>query len=126
VYHQGEVPSGFSSVSTTMALINQHQNNLLTELNKLHEHLNTIAIAFPPPLRFNTSNTISTSAEYSLHQVFRATAIFQFTKTRSDELSIQLGESLTVLDSKDISGWWKVRNSQGELGMVPHNYLKKL
>ncbi|KAL5961866.1 Cytoplasmic protein NCK2 [Taenia solium] len=47
-------------------------------------------------------------------------AKFDYKATDSQELDIQKGEKLTLMD--DTQHWWKVMNSFGQVGYVPSNY----
>lgn len=51
-------------------------------------------------------------------------AQFDYDSRDREELTIRKNESLTVLDSSGT--WWKVRNKQGAVGLVPSNYVKML
>ncbi|KAH9286687.1 Cytoplasmic protein NCK2 [Echinococcus granulosus] len=50
-------------------------------------------------------------------------AKFDYKATDSQELDIQKGEKLTLMD--DTQHWWKVMNSFGQVGYVPSNYVKR-
>lgn len=50
-------------------------------------------------------------------------AKFDYKATDSQELDIQKGEKLTLMD--DTQHWWKVMNSFGHVGYVPSNYVKR-
>ncbi|VUZ42213.1 unnamed protein product [Hymenolepis diminuta] len=50
-------------------------------------------------------------------------AKFDYKATDSQELDIQKGEKLTLMD--DTQHWWKVMNSFGNVGYVPSNYVKR-
>jgi hypothetical protein len=52
-----------------------------------------------------------------------AVVLYDFTADGEDELSVQEGESLTVLE-RDADDWWRVRNSQGLEGVVPASYIE--
>jgi actin cytoskeleton-regulatory complex protein SLA1 len=52
-----------------------------------------------------------------------AVALYDFNADGEDELSIQEGESLAVLE-RDADDWWKVRNSHGAEGVVPASYVE--
>eukprot|EP00055_Hartaetosiga_balthica_P004357 m.11274 g.11274 ORF g.11274 m.11274 type:complete len:636 (+) comp3811_c0_seq1:102-2009(+) len=56
--------------------------------------------------------------------LFEVTALFQYHATNPDDLSLQQGEKLEVLDI-DEEHWWKARNSAGVVGMIPSNYVAK-
>ena len=52
-----------------------------------------------------------------------AIAIYDYTATQTEELSIKKDEKLTILD--DSKTWWQVENSRHESGYVPSNYVKR-
>ena len=52
-----------------------------------------------------------------------AIAIYDYTATQNEELSIKKDEKLTILD--DSKSWWQVENSRHETGYVPSNYVRK-
>lgn len=52
-----------------------------------------------------------------------AIAIYDYTATQTEELSIKKDEKLTILD--DSKTWWQVENSRRETGYVPSNYVKR-
>lgn len=53
----------------------------------------------------------------------RVKAIFPFQATQEDELAMQQGELLDVLDMVD-DGWWVAKNEKGNVGMIPSNYVE--
>lgn len=55
----------------------------------------------------------------------RVKAIFSFQATQEDELAMQQGELLDVLDMVD-DGWWVAKNEKGSVGMIPSNYVEIL
>lgn len=52
-----------------------------------------------------------------------AIAIYDYTATTHEELSLKKDEKLTILD--DSKTWWQVENSRRETGYVPSNYVKR-
>ncbi|KAH7887775.1 hypothetical protein F5I97DRAFT_1935845 [Phlebopus sp. FC_14] len=52
-----------------------------------------------------------------------AVALYDFEGTSSDELSVQEGERLDIIE-KEGEEWWKCRNKQGAEGVVPASYLE--
>uniref|UniRef100_H2Y7C7 Cytoplasmic protein n=1 Tax=Ciona savignyi TaxID=51511 RepID=H2Y7C7_CIOSA len=50
-------------------------------------------------------------------------ALYDYTAKETAELSIKKNETLVLLDAKNI--WWKVRNSNFKIGLVPSNYLRR-
>lgn len=49
--------------------------------------------------------------------------LYDFTADGEDELSVQAGESLLVLE-RDSDEWWKCRNAAGAEGVVPASYVE--
>ena len=52
-----------------------------------------------------------------------AVALYDFEGSGTDELSVQEGERLHILE-KEGDEWWKCRNAQGDEGVVPASYLE--
>lgn len=52
-----------------------------------------------------------------------ATALYDFEGTGPDELSVQEGERLCIIE-KEGEEWWKCRNAHGDEGVVPASYLE--
>lgn len=52
-----------------------------------------------------------------------ATVLYDFTADGDDELSVQEGDRLIVLE-RDSDDWWKVRDSLGHEGVVPASYVE--
>ncbi|KIJ70021.1 hypothetical protein HYDPIDRAFT_77892 [Hydnomerulius pinastri MD-312] len=52
-----------------------------------------------------------------------AVALYDFEGTGSDELSVQEGERLHIVE-KEGDEWWKCRNAHGVEGVVPASYLE--
>lgn len=52
-----------------------------------------------------------------------ADALYDFDADGEDELSVNEGEHLVVVE-KDGDEWWKCRNSHGVVGVVPASYLE--
>lgn len=49
-------------------------------------------------------------------------AIYDYTATANDELTIRANETLTAIGAED-NGWIFVRNASGRQGLVPASYL---
>lgn len=74
------------------------------------------------PLYFTPAEAISQSSpSHSSADV--VLALYPFTSKNSGELSCEKGERLEVLNSEPDSDWLSVRNSRGEIGLVPANYV---
>lgn len=52
-----------------------------------------------------------------------AVALYDFESTGPDELSVQEGERLCIIE-KEGEEWWKCRNAHGNEGVVPASYLE--
>eukprot|EP01104_Vermistella_antarctica_P002410 TRINITY_DN12653_c0_g1_i1.p1 TRINITY_DN12653_c0_g1~~TRINITY_DN12653_c0_g1_i1.p1 ORF type:complete len:499 (+),score=112.41 TRINITY_DN12653_c0_g1_i1:44-1498(+) len=53
-------------------------------------------------------------------------AIYPYVAARADELALEAGDKVEVLDKND-DGWWVVKNvSTQESGLAPHNYLAEV
>ncbi|XP_039278749.1 cytoplasmic protein NCK1-like [Nilaparvata lugens] len=54
-------------------------------------------------------------------------ALYSFTSTNDQELSFEKGDRLEILDRPPADPeWYKARNSHGQIGLVPRNYLQEL
>lgn len=52
-------------------------------------------------------------------------ALYSFTSQNDEELNFQKGERLEVIDKPaNDPEWWRARNSLGEAGLVPKNYVQ--
>ena len=49
--------------------------------------------------------------------------LYEFAATEESELSIKVGQVLTIYE-QDGSGWWYAKNEAGEQGFIPGNYVK--
>ncbi|XP_044266447.1 cytoplasmic protein NCK1 isoform X3 [Tribolium madens] len=54
-------------------------------------------------------------------------ALYSFSSTNDQELSFEKGDRLEILDRPPSDPeWYKARNAQGQVGLVPRNYLQEL
>lgn len=54
-------------------------------------------------------------------------ALYSFSSSNEQELSFEKGDRLEILDRPPSDPeWYKARNSQGQVGLVPRNYLQEL
>ncbi|XP_060518064.1 cytoplasmic protein NCK1 isoform X2 [Cylas formicarius] len=54
-------------------------------------------------------------------------ALYSFTSSNDQELSFEKGDRLEILDRPPSDPeWYKARNAQGQIGLVPRNYLQEL
>jgi len=49
---------------------------------------------------------------------------FTFSASSPHELTVQEGETVTIVDPDDGTGWVEVKNKTGASGLVPASYLK--
>ncbi|KAI1290690.1 actin organization and endocytosis protein, partial [Mortierella claussenii] len=54
-----------------------------------------------------------------------AKALYTYAGQSAEELSVEVGELLEIIAKPDPL-WWRVRNSQGNFGMLPSTYLEEL
>lgn len=54
-------------------------------------------------------------------------ALYSFNSNNDQELSFEKGDRLEIVD-RPVSDpdWYKARNNQGQIGLVPRNYLQEL
>ncbi|KAJ3240070.1 Intersectin 1 (SH3 domain protein) [Chytriomyces hyalinus] len=64
------------------------------------------------------------AVEKSSDPIGAATALYDYTANREDELSLSVGEVLTIFEKTD-NDWWDVMNDAGSRGMVPSSYVKE-
>ncbi|XP_022287871.2 cytoplasmic protein NCK2-like [Crassostrea virginica] len=66
-------------------------------------------------------------ADYSTNHHQNVIALYAFHAESGEELSFEKGERLVILGkSSDESEWWKAVNSQGEMGLIPRNYVQTI
>lgn len=54
-------------------------------------------------------------------------ALYSFSSNNDQELSFEKGDRLEILDRPPADPeWYKARNGQGQIGLVPRNYLQEL
>lgn len=73
----------------------------------------------PPPAAVKTNGASSRGAVGGIPAI----ALYDFTADGEDELSVQEGEDLVILE-QDGDEWWKCRNTHGAEGVVPASYLE--
>jgi len=54
----------------------------------------------------------------------KATAEYDFTPENEDELSLKPGEEILLI-SMAADGWYRGRNENGDMGLFPHNYVRR-
>lgn len=65
-----------------------------------------------------------TSSNHTTSDQPTAKALYRYESTGDDEISINPGETFTVTELDDGSGWTKILSSIGEEGLVPTSYLE--
>eukprot|EP00123_Amoebidium_parasiticum_P017523 comp23884_c0_seq1/m.41929 comp23884_c0_seq1/g.41929 ORF comp23884_c0_seq1/g.41929 comp23884_c0_seq1/m.41929 type:complete len:607 (-) comp23884_c0_seq1:156-1976(-) len=79
-----------------------------------------------PPMHPNTpQRTPSNLSAKMASVVVRCQAMYPYTASAPDELSVDEDEILTVCE-KPVDGWMKCRNARGQEGYVPENYVEIL
>ncbi|XP_022098620.1 cytoplasmic protein NCK2-like isoform X2 [Acanthaster planci] len=54
-------------------------------------------------------------------------ALYKFQGRNDEELNFEQGERLDILQRpEDDPEWWKARNTKGEIGLVPKNYVEEI
>lgn len=52
-------------------------------------------------------------------------ALYSFSATNDQELSFDKGDRLEVIDRPQADpDWYKARNSHGQIGLIPRNYVQ--
>ncbi|KAG0279469.1 actin organization and endocytosis protein [Linnemannia exigua] len=59
------------------------------------------------------------------HPIGQAKALYSYTSQSSEELSVEVGETVDIMNKPDPL-WWQARNSQGNIGMLPSAYLEEV
>ncbi|KAF9125270.1 actin organization and endocytosis protein [Mortierella sp. 14UC] len=59
------------------------------------------------------------------HPVGQAKALYPYTGQSSEELSVEVGETVDIMNKPDPL-WWQARNDQGNIGMLPSTYLEEV
>ncbi len=73
----------------------------------------------------NFVNATATATTTTSNYLFKVQALYPFKgETENDELDLETGEILSVLDSE--GEWWMAENEVGAKGYIPFNYVIKL
>lgn len=88
---------------------------------------NGISVRFDPspaviPSRPETP--VEESGDYDSPEGESAVALYDFAADGEDELTVQEGERLVILDRVSSDEWWKCRNVNGAEGVVPALYIE--
>merc|ERR1711953_156716 len=66
-----------------------------------------------------TSSTSSSSADLQRYKVS-----FDYGASNADELSLKKDEIITITKKETLDeGWWEARNANGQMGLIPTNFL---
>ncbi|CAF1176537.1 unnamed protein product [Adineta ricciae] len=57
---------------------------------------------------------------------FQARALYDFIAESSNELTFYAGEILTITSAADGQAWWYARNTAGQEGAIPANYIETI
>ncbi|ODV96033.1 hypothetical protein PACTADRAFT_49453 [Pachysolen tannophilus NRRL Y-2460] len=74
--------------------------------------------------RNRAQSVSSTVTNNSLSARPQGKALYAYDAQGNDEVSVQLGETVTILESDDGSGWTMVQTPSNEQGLVPTSYLE--
>lgn len=73
----------------------------------------------------NDNSGYSTSASLNSQTNEIVTALYSFPGSTPEELSFEKGDKLVIVDKPpEDPEWWRARNSRGETGLVPRNYVQ--
>ncbi|CAF0776928.1 unnamed protein product [Rotaria sp. Silwood1] len=57
---------------------------------------------------------------------FKARALYDFAAEGPNELSFNANDILTITSNRAGHGWWFAKNSSGQVGVIPENYVQAL
>eukprot|EP00729_Bicosta_minor_P021336 gene21336-9384_t len=84
--------------------------------------VNATLAAWPPPLPEWFSPALDTALKkYPMVNEYQR-CLFDYEAENEDELTITAGETVQIFE-RLADNWWKVRDSKGEVGFVPRDYL---
>ena len=71
------------------------------------------------------NNGYTTAASLDIRSSEIVSALYSFTGSTTEELSFEKGDKLVILDKPhEDPEWWRARNSHGDIGLVPRNYVQ--
>ena len=81
-----------------------------------------------------TANPINVTSKNSIENtgitdkcIEKVATLYPFSSTNKEELSFQKDERLEILEKSPLDpDWWKARNTKGDVGLVPRNYVRTL
>lgn len=71
-----------------------------------------------------TKLTIRLFFELADEPIGQATVLYSYAGQTADELSVEVGVTVDILSKPDPL-WWRVRDAQGNTGMLPATYLEE-
>ncbi|KAL4806226.1 hypothetical protein BDV18DRAFT_139023 [Aspergillus unguis] len=82
-------------------------------------------ILAPPPTQYVTSPPAELPASTKSSEP-RGKMLYPYQATGADEVTVQDGEEITILEPDDGSGWMRVRSESAAEGLVPASYVEAL
>lgn len=101
----------------------QPTNHKIRAFSSLGKVVNNISESFNKPAD-QVLHLGSNPSNHSLGANSTAKALYAYQIVGEDELDMAVGETFTILEADDGSGWTVVQNSQGQDGLVPTSYLE--
>lgn len=79
-----------------------------------------------PPCRYPFHHTYIVPNYMTIeHPTGKAKVLYSYAGQSSEELSVEMGETVDIMDKPDPL-WWRVRSEQGIIGMLPSTYLEEV
>ncbi|XP_066587000.1 SH2/SH3 adapter protein dreadlocks isoform X1 [Prorops nasuta] len=122
--YQAQMPDELSLVKGTRILILEKSND-----GWWRGQSGTHAGWFPSNYTQEEGDTDDTLHTYAMAEnvLDIVVALYSFSSNNDQELSFEKGDRLEILDRPPADPeWYKARNSQGQVGLVPRNYLQEL
>ncbi|KKK16811.1 hypothetical protein P175DRAFT_0516944 [Aspergillus ochraceoroseus IBT 24754] len=113
-------PAELSPESTTAAATATATGKPGAKRNRILAPPPTQYISSPPP-----SELASTPASKAADREPRGKMLYSYQATGADEITVQEGENVTILEPDDGSGWMRIKSSSLE-GLVPASYVEAL
>lgn len=87
---------------------------------------NGTSVHWAPPPEASPTDEQSDEADDVPETVAGDAAVvsYDFEADGDDELSVKAGDYLVVVDRQSSEEWWKCRNSDGTMGVVPASYIE--
>lgn len=107
---------------------NQDKNSLLDTLSEFDPFRPITPDKGRTDEQSRASSAASSESSNSKSSIECYFAAYPFKADGQYQLSLDFGQMVSVLHKCDTSGnseWWSVKNSSGQIGYVPANYLRK-